>query len=69
MQFIILGAGFDTSWLQLASEGHAPTKCLELDFAEVRMSGACTDEVGFDVAKQQELLRVTPTRYLELFSS
>ncbi|KAF5831853.1 S-adenosyl-L-methionine-dependent methyltransferase [Dunaliella salina] len=34
-QFLILGAGFDTTWFQLASEGQAPAKCLELDFAEV----------------------------------
>jgi len=35
MQVLVLGAGFDTSWFQLAAEGRAPHKYLELDFAEV----------------------------------
>ncbi len=35
MQFLVLGAGFDTTWFQLASEGRAPAKYLELDFSEV----------------------------------
>ncbi len=35
-QVLVLGAGFDTTWFQLATAGRAPTRTLELDFAQVR---------------------------------
>jgi len=40
-QFLVLGAGFDTAWFQLASEGQAPRKYLELDFLEVCVACTC----------------------------
>ncbi|KAK9830157.1 hypothetical protein WJX72_010045 [[Myrmecia] bisecta] len=34
-QVLSLGAGFDTTWFQLQSEGIAPARYIEVDFAEV----------------------------------
>jgi len=34
-QVLVLGAGFDTTWFQLAAEGQQPDRYLEVDFKEV----------------------------------
>lgn len=37
-QILSLGAGFDTSWFNLKSQGRAPSRYFEVDFQEVHNS-------------------------------
>ena len=49
MQVVVLGAGYDTTWFQLAQGGQAPARYLELDHLEVGGAGgmgAGDDEGG-----------------------
>ena len=41
-QVLSLGAGYDTAHFQLAREGVAPGKWVELDFLEVRAAGGAS---------------------------